>query len=48
MRLRMRTAGLTAGASCLALMLGGGSAFAGIDEARKYIDSEIQPATLTK
>src|SRR4051812_17620936 len=48
MKLRMRTAGLTAGASCLALMLGAGAAFAGVEEAKKYIDSEFQPSTLSK
>src|SRR5215208_1734656 len=35
-------------ASALALALGAGTAVAGIDEARRYVDSEFQPSTLSK
>lgn len=37
-----------AGASLFALTLGAGSALAGMDEARKWVDQEFQPSTLTK
>ena len=47
MRLSLRKAGLTAGASCIALMLGAGASFAGMDEAKKWVD-EFQPSTLSK
>ena len=35
-------------ASALALALGTGTAFAGMDEARRWVDSEFQPSTLSK
>src|SRR6476620_11473303 len=39
---------LLVSASALALTLGTGTAFAGMDEARKWIDAEFQPSTLSK
>ena len=35
-------------ASALAVTLGAGSALAGMDEARRWVDSEFQPSTLAK
>ena len=35
-------------ASAMALSLATGSAFAGMDEARRWVDSEFQPSTLSK
>src|SRR5829696_3486735 len=35
-------------ASALALAIGAGTAVAGMDEARRYIDTEFQPSTLSK
>src|SRR5687768_8274243 len=35
-------------ASALALAIGAGTAVAGMDEARRYVDSEFQPSTLSK
>jgi len=35
-------------ASTVALLLATGTAFAGMDEARRWVDSEFQPSTLSK
>ncbi|MDF2975013.1 MAG: extracellular solute-binding protein, partial [Microvirga sp.] len=35
-------------ASALALAIGAGTAVAGMDEARRYVDTEFQPSTLSK
>src|SRR6478609_1599177 len=43
----LRKMTLAAGASCLAMVLAC-PAFAGMDEAKKWVDSEFQPSTLSK
>src|SRR3954462_1369579 len=48
MALPRNQARLLVSASVLTLTLGTNSAFAGMDEARKWVDSEFQPSTLSK
>jgi glycerol transport system substrate-binding protein len=45
---RTRNLTLFISASALAMTLGAGTAFAGMEEARRWIDSEFQPSTLSK
>ena len=45
---RTRNLTLFISASALAMTLGAGTALAGMEEARRWIDSEFQPSTLSK